>query len=174
VLGQQLADVAAQLHPGGGEQDEVVGDPFHVGDQMRGQDDRQAAGRDRIGQRGQELPPGQRVERRHRLIQQQQPGPFGQRQRQGQLCPLATGQRACGPVQRDVQRPQPVPGRGGVPARVEMRADGDVILGGEPPVQRDLLGQETDLGQERGVLAGRAAEHRRLARGRPGQPGQQP
>src|SRR5260370_156425 len=45
--------------------------------------------------------------------------------------------------------------------------------GGEPPVQRHLLGEVADLGQERRVLAGGAAEHRHLARGRLGQPGQQ-
>ena len=39
----------------------------------------------------------------------------------------------------------------GVPAGVHVRPDPDVILGGEPPVQRDLLGQEPDLGEERRV-----------------------
>jgi len=67
----------------------------------------------------------------------------------------------------------PVPDGPGVPAPVQVRADADVVVGGEPPVERDLLSQEADPGQEGRVLAWRAAEHRHLARGRLGQPGQQ-
>ena len=134
-----------------------------VGDQMRGQHDGQPAHGHRLGQRGQELPPGERVERRDGLVEQQQPGPFGQRQRQRHLGTLAPGQRAHRLVKRDVQAAQPLPHGRGVPAGVEVRADGDVILGGQAPVQRDLLGEEADLGQEGRVLARCAAEHRDLA-----------
>ena len=109
VLGQQRVDVAAQLDPGRGQHDQVVADPFQVGDQVRGQQDGQAAVGHRLGQGGQEIPPGQRVQRGDRLVEQQQPGLLGQGQGQRHLGPLAPGQRARRPVQRDVQRPQPVP-----------------------------------------------------------------
>src|SRR5215472_8125959 len=55
-----------------------------------------------------------------------------------------------------------------------MCTNADVILGVEAPVQRDLLGKEADVGEKGRVLAGPAAEHRDLATGRPGQPGEQP
>ena len=94
MLVQQGVDVAAQLDPGSGQHDEVVGDPFQVGDQVRGQHDGQAAVGDRGGQGGEEVPPGERVQRGDRLVEQQQPGPLGQGQRQRDLGPLAAGQRA--------------------------------------------------------------------------------
>ena len=62
----------------------MVGDPFHVSDQMRGQHDRQAAGRDPVSQGGQELPAGQRVQRRHWLVQRRHPA-FSPGSRQGRL-----------------------------------------------------------------------------------------
>src|SRR6266704_6336255 len=62
----------------------------------------------------------------------------------------------------------------GVPAWVQVRPDPDVVPGGEPPVQRDLLGEEPDPGQERWVLPRRTAQNRSRAAGRPGQPGEQP
>jgi hypothetical protein len=76
VLGQQFVDVAAQLDAGRGQQDEMVGDPFQVGQQVRGQQDGQTAAGDRLGQQGQEVPAGQRVERGDRLVEQQQRGPL--------------------------------------------------------------------------------------------------
>jgi hypothetical protein len=69
--------------------------------------------------------------------------------------------------------PQPVPCGGRVPVAVQVRADADVIVRGEPLVQRDLLGEEADLGQEGRVLTGCAAQYFHLARIWPGQPGQQ-
>ena len=44
VRGQQLVDVAGQLDPGADEHDQVVADPFQVGDQVRGQHDADAPG----------------------------------------------------------------------------------------------------------------------------------
>ena len=41
----------------------------------------------------QELPPGQGVEAGDRLVEQQQLGPLGDRQGEGELGPLAAGQR---------------------------------------------------------------------------------
>ncbi len=87
---------------------------------------------------------------------------------------LAPGQRAHGRVQRDVQPAQPVPDRIAVPSEVHVRADADVVLGGHPLVQRDLLGEEPDFREEGRVLARRAAEDRGLAASRARQPGQQP
>src|ERR1022692_4577309 len=84
-----------------------------------------------------------------------------------------TDQRAHRLVQPDVQALQPLPHRRGVPAGVQVRPDADVILGGQPPVQRDLLGEKTEAGQEGRVLARGSAEHGHLAGGWPGQPGEQ-
>ena len=143
---------------------------------MRGQHDGEAAlglpdGR---GQRGEEVPPRQRIQRRDRLVEQQQPRSLGQRQRQRHLGPLAAGQRAHTLVRRNAQLRQLGAHQRGVPVRVHVRPDPDVILGGEPPVQRDLLGEEPDLGEERRVLPRRAAQNASRAAGRAGQPGEHP
>jgi hypothetical protein len=102
-------------------------------------------------------PPRQRVQCRDRLVEQQHPRSLGQRQRQRHLGALAAGQLADRPVERDVQAGQPRPHRCGVPAPVQVRAGVNVVLGGEPPVQRYLLGEEADLTKERRVLARDAA-----------------
>ena len=156
VLRQQRVDVTAELDPGPCQQDEVVAHPLQVGDQVRGQQDGEAARgvRHARGQRGEEVSPCQRVERRDRLVEQQHPRQLGQRQRQRHLGALAAGQRAHALVKRNAQLRQPGPYQRGVPARVHVRPDADVILGGEPRVQRNLLGEKPDLGQERRILRG--------------------
>src|SRR5258708_4289858 len=60
------------------------------------------------------------------------------------------------------------------PSGVEVAADGDVVLGGEAPVERDVLGEEANVGEEGRVLAGSAAEHRDLTAARLRQPAEQP
>jgi hypothetical protein len=89
VLGDHGVDVAAELNPGRGELADVVADPLQVGDQVRGQHHGHAVRGDRLGQGGQEVPPGQRVKRGDWLIQQQQPWPLGQGQGEPDLGPLA-------------------------------------------------------------------------------------
>ena len=110
-----------------------------------------------------EVPPGERVQRRDRLVEQQHPRPLGQRQRQRR--PGRAGRRtACRPRRSSgmLRLAQPGPRRRGVPARVQVRAGRDVVLGGEPPVQRDLLGEEADLA--RGTPGPAAARRRARTR----------
>ena len=79
VLGDQVFDRADELDLGGVQHDQVVADPFEVGQQVRGEQHRGARVGDAAHQRLEELAPGQGVEARHRLVEQQQPRPFGQR-----------------------------------------------------------------------------------------------
>jgi hypothetical protein len=136
--------------------------------------DGQAAGGDRVSQGGHEVVPGERVQRGDGLVEQQQPGPLGQRQCQCHLGALPPGQRAHRLAEGNVEALQPLPYGRGVPVGVEVRADADVVLGGHAPVERDLLGEEADVGEEGRVLAGCAAQDGHVAAGRPGQPGEQP
>ena len=116
------------------------------------------------------FPPCQRIERRERLVEQQQSRPLGEREGKGDLRTLAPRQRSYRPVQRNLEAAESRPHRLAVPARVEVRADTDVVLRGQPPVKRYLLCQETDLCQECRFLAGRAAEHGSPARTGRGEP----
>ena len=70
---------------------------------------------DAAHQRLQELPAGQRVEARDRFVEQQQPRPLGQRERQRDLGPLAAGELADRLVRRDAELRQPRPRPGRVP-----------------------------------------------------------
>ena len=96
---EQLLDLAGHPHPRGDEHDEVVTDPLEVGDQMRGEHDADPVLGHDLHQALQELPPGQRVQARDRLVEQQQLGPLGDREGQGELGALAAGERA-GPLPR--------------------------------------------------------------------------
>ena len=114
MRGQQVAHLPGELHPGGDEHDQVVADPLQVGDQVRGQHDAEPLLGDGLHQALQELAPRQRVEAGHRLVEEQQLGPLGQRQGERELGPLAAGQRAgpLAPVQAELLRSAARPARG--------------------------------------------------------------
>ena len=99
VRRQQLVDVAGELHARADEHDEVVAHALEIGDQVRGQHDADAVLGDDLHQVLQELAPGERVEARDRLVEDQQLGPLRDRQRERELRALAAGQRA-GPLAR--------------------------------------------------------------------------
>ena len=59
---------------------------------------------DSLGQRGQEVPPGQGIERGDRLVEQQHRRPLAEGEGQRDLGPLAAGEGADPLVERDAQR----------------------------------------------------------------------
>ena len=92
VGGEELLDVAGHPDLGVDQDDEVVADPFEVGDHVRGEQDADLVLGDRLHQDLQELAPGERVQARDRLVEDQQLGPLGQREGQGELGALAAGE----------------------------------------------------------------------------------
>jgi len=68
----------------------VVADALQLGDDVRGQQHGEAVGGDRVHQRAQKVAAGQRIQVGHGLVQDQQPGTLGQRQRQRDLGLLAS------------------------------------------------------------------------------------
>jgi hypothetical protein len=94
VPGQQVIHLPSDLHPVMGQHDEVVSHPLELGQDVRGQDHRDAVLGHRGHHRGHELVPGQRVEHGQRLVQDQQLRPAGQRDGQRQLGLLTAGQLA--------------------------------------------------------------------------------
>lgn len=71
VGGKQVVPVAGHLHPRVDQYDQVVADPFQVGDKVRGHHDAHALLGGQLHQPLQEVAPGERVECRHRLVEQQ-------------------------------------------------------------------------------------------------------
>ena len=113
---------------------------------MRRQHHRQVLLGDGLHQVLQELPPGQRVQAGHRLIQEQQLRPLGDRQGQRELGPLPAGQLPGLLAGIQVQPVDPAAGQLFVPARVEARAQPEVIGDRQPGVDRRILGQESHPG----------------------------
>jgi hypothetical protein len=92
MRGEQLLDLSGGLDAGGGEHDQVVADPFYVGDQVRGQHDAHLVLGGGLDQVLQEVPAGERVEAGDGFIEDQQLGPLGDGQGQSELGALPPGQ----------------------------------------------------------------------------------
>ena len=111
VGGEQVLDVAGDPHPGVDEHDQVVADPFQVGDQVRGQHHADAVLGDGLHQVLQELAAGERVEAGDRLVEDQQLGPLGHGQGQRELGALSAGQLARPLARVQAELLDPAPGR---------------------------------------------------------------
>ena len=170
VRRQQLVHLARHLDPRRHQHDQVVADPLEVGHQVRREDHAHAMVDDHLHQALEELAPGQRVEAGHRLVEDEELGPLGHGQGEGELGPLATREGA-GPLARvQVQLVDAPPGHGVVPARVHVGAHGQVVLHTEAGVGRGVLGHEAHPGQLGRVVGGRLAQHLDAARARAEQP----
>ena len=126
---------------------------------MRGEDHADLPLGHRFHQVLQELAAGQRVQAGHRLVQDQQPGPLGQGQGQGELGPLSPGQLARPLAGIQVEPLDAVLGVGGVPAGVEVSAEAQMIGHAQAGVDRGVLSHETDLGQLIRPAVGLAVQH---------------
>ncbi len=97
----------------------------------------------------QELPPCEGVQAGDRLVEQEQLGPLGGRQGEGELGALAAGQRP-GPLPEvKAELADAALGELVVPAGVEPAAHPQVASDGEPRVDRRVLGDEADPGELR-------------------------
>ena len=75
-------------------------------------------------------------------------GALGQCQGQRDLGPLTAGELADRLVRRDAELRQPGAGQRRVPPPVQLAASDDQLRHGEVPVQRGVLGDEPDVGQD--------------------------
>jgi len=138
----------------------VVADALEVVHQMRGEHYRYVTADGHIGERGEELPPGEGIERGQRLVQQQDARPLGQRKAERDLGLLPARQRLHRTVERHPQPREPLLRSASIPPAVEMGADPEVLGGRQLPVQVDVLSQKADAREEvRIILRGRPSEH---------------
>ena len=121
----------------------------------------------------QELPPGERVQAGDRLVEEEQLGPLGERQGEGELGPLPAGQRPGALLRVEAELPDPAPCQLVVPAGVEPGAEPEVVGDRHPGVDGGVLGDEADPGQLRRPGRGVIAEDADRAAGRREQPGGQ-
>ena len=120
VRGEQFPHRPGDPHLALGQHDQVAGDPFQLGQHVRGQHHGDPVAFGRRDDGGEEVLPGHRVERGKRLVEHQQRGAAGQRDRQRELGLLAAGQLADLLAERDLELPEPVLGAPLVPAPVQV------------------------------------------------------
>ena len=157
----------ATLHPGADQHDQVVADPFQVRDQVRGQhhaDSSCSATASIRSCRNSRRASGSRLATGSSRISSSGRLAMARVSASWARCPPDS---VPGPLVRvQVQPLDPAAGQFRVPARVEARAQPQVIADRQPGVDRRVLGQEPDPGQLRRAGRGRAAEHLDRARGR--------
>ena len=163
----------------------MVADALDVRDDVRRDDDGRPGLGDAVHQQLQELAPGERVEARERLVEQDELRALAEDERQREPCALALRERADLRARGDAREQFD---RGlVVPPRIRAPRVLDRVRDAERPVQRRALGDVADLGQDAGIpervaaengdralgrreQAGREREERRLSGGvRPGQ-----
>ena len=94
VDGQQLLDLPGHPDAGVHEHDEEVAHALDVAHKVRREHDAHVVARNRRHQQSEEFAARERVEAGHRLVEQEQLGALGERDREGQLGTLATRQPA--------------------------------------------------------------------------------
>ncbi len=108
VRGEEIVYVSHHLHPAVGEHDQVVGEPLELGDDVGGEDHREATGRDCGHDKCHEVVARERVESCKRLVQHEEVGTARERQGQSELGLLAAGQLADLAARWDLQSAQPL------------------------------------------------------------------
>ena len=149
-----------------GQQDQEVGDPLELGQDVGRHQHGHAVLAYRREHRAHEVVPGKGVKRGEGLVEDKQPRPPGQRQGQRELCPLPAGQLRGFAVQRDVKLAQPGAGVGRVEAAVQVPGEPDHVRGGQVRVHRRVLRDERDAVQRGARAGGQPPENGRGARGR--------
>ncbi len=132
------------------EDDQVVGDLFQFGDHVRGEHGRDLVRGNCLPHRLREVGAREGVEGGERLVEHQELGPAGQRDRERELCFLSAGQRPDPLLQRNAQTVQPGDGPVLVPPHVQVPADPEHVP------DRQVLVQGRVLGHEGGQVPGRA------------------
>jgi hypothetical protein len=158
VLVEKCVDVTSDANASVTQKDEVVADAFELGDDVRGQQYGEVAGRDGVDEGLHEVPAREGVETGYRFVEDEQSGPFGQRQGKSYLGLLSAGELAGSVFQWDVQLFESVFGEGLVPAGVEGTSQVQQVGDGEGAVEGVVLGDEPHLCQP-----GRPVDADRLA-----------
>ena len=168
--GEKVLDFAGHLNASVGDEYEVVGHPLELHKHVGGEQDRHAILGSRGHHRGHEVVAGDRVQRGHRLIEEQEPRPAGQRQRQRQLGLLAARHLPRLAVQRDAELAQAMLGVVLVEAAIQVPRLMQQVGGREVLVERRVLCHEGDLVDRGERTSTIPAEHRHLAATRVHQP----
>ena len=141
---EQVGDLAGDLDVRGDEHDEVVADPFEIGDEVRRQQHADAVLGDDLHQALQELTPGERIEGGDGFVEDEQFGALGDRHGERDLGALASRQRAGALARIEAESLDPLFGEGRIPRGVEPGAHPQVVGDRHPRVGRGVLGHEAD------------------------------
>jgi len=122
MRGKQGIDLAGHLHPAARDDQQVVADSLEIAHNVGGEQHRRPFLGNGLCQPLHELAPGQRIERRHGLVEQEQVGALGERQGERHLRLLTAGEPAGPLIERQAERLHASSRVVGVPARVQLAA----------------------------------------------------
>lgn len=174
MVRHQVVGLAGEPDAAVGQHHQVVTDLLQVAQQMRGQNHPHVEIADELHQVLQESTPRQRVERGHRLVADQQFGPFGHGDRQRELRPLTAREPPGLPTGVEPGLPDTPLRQALVPARVELGTQPQMLPDRQVAVHRCVLGHEPHARQLLRAAAGPPAEHHDAALGRLDQPTSEP
>ena len=133
---------------------------------MGGEDDAGVVLRDRLHQVTQEVATGKRVEAGDRFVEDEQLGPLGDGDGEGELGTLSAGELARLLLRLKVEPFDTGLRKLGIPAGIQLGAELEVIGDGQARVGRSVLGDVADPRQLGGTRGGLFAEHLDSASGR--------
>ena len=126
--------------PGVHEHDQVVADPLDVAHEVRRQDHAHVVAGDRGHEDREELTSRERVQARDGLVHQEQLRSLRERERERELGALAAREPARPLARAEPELVDARPGEGVVEHGVQVRAEPEVVLDAEPPVEGGVRG----------------------------------
>ena len=133
-------DVAGKLHTTVCEDYQVVANTLDIGDQVGGQHNCRAVGSDGVNQLREEVTPGERIEGRRRLVEEEQVRMLPEGESEADLRPLTAGQLPDRTIQRDATPVHPLACSAVIPPRIAGPAEVQRIGDRESRVQGAILG----------------------------------
>jgi hypothetical protein len=143
-MADRLGDRQIEERPAAPENDDPVARLLDVGDDMGRQERGVAAGANGLNENVEELAPGERIEARKRLVEQQDPGPRPERERQSHLGLLAARQLAGQGPQGDREAVDVRRGEGGIEPPPERCRERQVVGDRQGRVERRRLRDVAD------------------------------
>ena len=142
-LGAQGVELFDRHHPAGAQHPDPGRDPLDLAEHVRAEQHR-AALRHVLREEGVELPLHERVETARGLVEHEQLGSDHQREQEGQLLAVAARELASRLAQVEVEPLRQRTGAGRPTDPVEVTDVVDVVLPGEPRVERDVARDVAD------------------------------
>ena len=139
-------DLVVKHHPPLAKQRHMRRDPFEIGGDVGREEDGAGPVSGGLEHRLEKPSPGDRIEARHRLVEDQELRAVAEGEHEGELLFLPHRQRADAVAERQIPAAQELLSPGPIPAGIKARHVGDSLADGEPGIERRFLGHVADPG----------------------------